>query len=120
MMPEFEVRSFDSPDERRPFVGKGWADVVEVGGRAVARSVYEPGWKWSVDVKPLVGNESCEIFHLGYVVSGRIRVTMEEGAEAEAGPGDVFSIPPGHTGEVVGDEPCVWVDFGEISEYAKR
>jgi mannose-6-phosphate isomerase-like protein (cupin superfamily) len=93
--------------------------VVEVGGRAVARSVYEPGWKWSVNVKPRAGTDTCEIFHLGYVISGRIKVTMDDGEEAIAGPGMAFSIPPGHTGEVVGDEPCVWVDFGDVGNYGK-
>jgi hypothetical protein len=116
---EFEVKTFDEPDERRPFVDKGHADIVEVGGRAVARSVYEPGWRWAVHVKPLVGTETCEIFHFGYVISGRIRVTMDGGEQVEAGPGTVFSIPGGHTGEVVGDEPCVWLDFGDVAGYAK-
>ena len=48
------------------------------------------------------------------------RISMDDGSEAQVGPGDVASIPPGHDAEVIGDEPCVMVDFGEISEYAKR
>jgi hypothetical protein len=113
-----EVKSFDAPDETRPFQGKGHADIVTVGGRPVARAIYEPGWSWEGNVRPLVGTETCQIAHLGYVVSGRLRVTMEDGTEAIAGPGDVFSIPAGHTGEVVGDEPCEWIDFGDVGSYA--
>ena len=71
-MSEIEVKSFDQPDDVRPFQGKGQAEVVTVGGRAVARATYEPGWKWEVNVKPIVGTETCQIMHLGYVISGRL------------------------------------------------
>jgi hypothetical protein len=115
-----EAKSFDAPDEVRPFEGKGHADVVTVAGHAVARGVFEPGWKWSTNLKPIAGTESCEVSHLGYCASGRMRIYMDDGSEAEIGPGEAAAIPPGHDAEVVGDEPCVWIDFGEIQEYAKR
>jgi hypothetical protein len=70
-------------------------------------------------VKPLAGTDSCEVSHLGYVVSGRMKVTMDHGSEGEAGPGDVVALPPGHDAEVVGGETCVLLDFGEIDEYAQ-
>jgi uncharacterized cupin superfamily protein len=47
-------------------------------------------------------------------------VTMDDGNTGEVGPGDVFAIPPGHDAEIVGDEECVMVDFGEFGDYAKR
>jgi hypothetical protein len=119
-MAEIEVKSFDSPDEVREFEGKGKADVVQIGGQTVGRGTFEPGWKWSENVKPIAGTDSCEVSHLGYVVSGRMRVRMDDGAEGEVGPGNVVAIPPGHDAEVVGDEPCVLVDFGEFGDYAKR
>ena len=119
-MASVEVKSFDSPDEKRPFEGKGEADVINVGGRAVGRGRFEPGWKWSENVKPIAGTESCEVSHLGYCVSGRMRVFMDDGTEGEVGPGQVVAIPPGHDAEVVGDEDCVFLDFGEFGEYAKR
>ncbi|KAB2857747.1 MAG: cupin domain-containing protein [Bauldia sp.] len=118
-MAGIEIKSFDSPDETRPFEGKGKAEIVEIGGKSVGRGTYEPGWKWSENVKPIAGTDSCEVAHLGYVVSGRMKVVMDDGAEGELGPGDVAAIPPGHDAEVVGDEACVLVDFGEISGYAK-
>ena len=117
-MSQMEKKSFDSPDDVRVFKGKGQAEVVEVGGRWVARATYEPGWKWSENVKPIVGTETCQIMHLSYVVSGQLKVKMDDGPEAIAGPGDVVYLPAGHTGEVVGDEPCVWVDFGDVANYA--
>jgi hypothetical protein len=114
-----EVKSFDSPDETRPFEGNGHADVVMIGGRAVGRGTFEPGWRWSENVKPIAGTDSCQTSHLGYVMSGRMRVTMDDGSEHEVGPGDVVAIPPGHDAETVGNEACVVLDFGEFGDYAK-
>jgi Cupin domain len=115
-----EVRNFDSPDEVRPFEGKGQADVLNIGGKVVGRGVFEPGWKWSENVKPIAGTESCEVSHLGYCVSGQMKIYMNDGTELNLGPGDVFAIPPGHDAEVTGNEPCVSLDFGEFGDYAKR
>jgi hypothetical protein len=114
------VKSFDQPDEVRPFEGKGKAEVVDMGGKAIARATFEPGWRWSNNVKPIAGTDSCQVSHLGYVLSGRMRVFMNDGSQHEVGPGEVMAVPPGHDAEVVGDEPCIALDFGEIEEYAKR
>jgi len=119
-MASIEIKSFDSPDETRPFEGKGEAKVVQVAGQTIGRGTFEPGWRWSENVKPIAGTDSCEVSHLGYVLSGRMTVEMDDGSTADVGPGDVFAIPPGHDAEVVGDEPCEMVDFGEFGEYAKR
>jgi len=119
-MAQHEVKSFESPDEVRQFEGKGHADVVVVGGHTVGRATFEPGWKWSNNVKPIAGTESCQVSHLGYVVSGRMRVYMDDGSEFEVGPGDVMACPPGHDAEIVSDDACVVLDFGEFGEYAKR
>ena len=119
-MADVEVKNFESPDEVRPFEGKGEAKVLQIGGHTVGRGTFEPGWKWSNDLKPIAGTDSCQVSHLGYVMSGRMRVFMDDGSEGEAGPGDVVAIPPGHDAEVVGDEACVVLDFGEFGDYAKR
>jgi uncharacterized cupin superfamily protein len=119
-MASVEAKGFDSPDETRPFEGKGQAEVVNVAGRGVGRGTFEPGWKWSQNVKPIAGTDSCEVSHLGYCVSGRMKIYMDDGSETEIGAGQVVAIPPGHDAEVVGDEACVMIDFGEIDEYAKR
>lgn len=119
-MAGLERKNFDSPDEVRPFEGNGQAAVVEVGGQTVGKATFEPGWKWSENVKPIAGTDSCQVSHLGYVVSGRMKVFMDDGGEDEVGPGDVMAIPPGHDAETVGDEACVVLDFGEFGDYAKR
>src|ERR687885_1312363 len=119
-MPDVEVKSFESPDEVRPFEGKGEAKVVNIGGRVVGRGTFEPGWRWSENVKPIAQTDSCQVSHLGYCVSGRMKIYMDDGSEQEVGPGQAAAIPPGHDAEVVGDEPCVWIDFGEVGDYAKR
>jgi hypothetical protein len=118
-MDAIDVKSFDKPDETRPFKGKGMADVVNVGGRPVARGHFEPGWKWSVNLKPIAGTELCEIAHFGYVEQGRMRIHMKDGTEQDLAAGEVAMIPPGHDAEVMGDETCVFVDFGDIAIYAK-
>ena len=118
-MASAEVKNFDSPDEVRPFVDKGQGVMVRVAGRVVGKGTFEPGWRWSEHVKPLAGTDTCQVSHLGYVVSGRMHVLMDDGSEAEGGPGDIVALPPGHDAWVVGDEACVFLDFGEIEEYAK-
>jgi hypothetical protein len=113
------VKRFDHPDEVRPFAAHGHADALDIGGRIVGRGQFEPGWRWSQDVKPIARTDSCQVSHLGYCMSGRMRVTMDSGSQTEIGPGDVFAIPPGHDAEVLGDEPCMMLDYGEFGEYAK-
>ena len=119
-MAEAEVRNFESPDETRPFEGKGKADVVELGGRTVLRSTYEPGWRWSNNVKPIAKTDSCQIFHLGYCISGRMKIYMDGGEELEVGPGEVCVIPPGHDAEVTSDEGAQFIDFGDVAGFAKK
>jgi hypothetical protein len=120
LMATIEVKNFDSPDEHRPFEGKGHADVVNIAGRVVGRGVFEPGWRWSTNVKPIAGTDSCQVSHLGYIISGRMKVTSDDGTVGEIGPGDVYALHPGHDAETIGDEPCVSLDFGEFGDYAKR
>jgi hypothetical protein len=74
----------------------------------------------SENIKPIAGTDSCQVSHLGYCVSGRMKVFMDDGSEGECGRGDVVAIPPGHDAEVMGDDPCVFLDFGEIGDYVKR
>ena len=116
---DLELKNFDKADETRQFQGNGWADFVTIGGREVARGHFEPGWRWSNNVKPIAQTDLCEFPHLGYMLKGRIRVTMKDGSELEMSEGDVVSIPPGHDAEVVGDEEAVMVDFGgQMGTYA--
>jgi hypothetical protein len=111
-MAKIEVKAFSSPDEIRPFRGHGRMEVVRTGEVMVGRGIFEPGWRWSVDVKPLAGTQSCMAEHCGYVLSGTMHLKMDDGQEAEIGPGNFVVIPPGHDAWTVGNEPCVIFDFG--------
>ena len=116
-----EVKNFDAADETRPFEDHGAVRLLNVNGRQVGLGTFEPGWSWRADVKPIVETGSCEFPHFLYVISGRMRVVMDDGREVELHAGDVASIPPGHDAETVGDEPCVTIDLAEDDvDYAKR
>ena len=80
---------------------------------------FQPGWVWSEHVKPIAGTDSCQAAHFGYVVSGRQKVRLDDGRELEFGAGDVVSIPAGHEGWTIGDEPCVVIDFAGMADYAR-
>lgn len=95
----------------------GKIDVVALDDRVIGRMTYEPGWRWSVDVKPIAGTQACQFHHVGVTMSGRLRVEMQDGVEMEIGPGEVFEIPPGHDAWVVGDEPWISVDFEAMRGY---
>ena len=110
---------FDSPDEVREFEN-GRFELVRVGEMTIGRATYEPGWKWSQHVGPSAGTSSCEVEHVGMVVSGRAAVRMDDGTERVMGPGDLFHVPPGHDSWVVGDEPYVSLHFLGAADYASE
>jgi class 3 adenylate cyclase len=111
-------RRFSEATDVRRFP-HGHIDVVEMGDHIVGRMVYEPGWRWSTAIKPIAGGEACQFHHLGFTVSGHLRVLMADGTELETGPDEVFEFPPGHDAWVVGDEPWVGIDFEAMRTYAK-
>ncbi|HLH12861.1 MAG TPA: cupin domain-containing protein [Methylovirgula sp.] len=120
MAGKLERKSFDKPDETRAFRnGKGKVEVVTIGGHTFGRGIFEPGWRWSEHVKPIAGTASCQAAHTGYVLEGRMIVMMDDGSQAEYGPGDAFYMPPGHDAWIVGDGRCVLLDFTGIGTYAK-
>ena len=91
-------------------MGRGQLEVVDLGDSALGRIRYQPGWRWTEDVQPIVGTPLCQVHHIGIVVSGLLRVEMADGTSMELGPDDVFEIPPNHDAWVVGDEPWVSID----------
>ena len=114
-----EVKSFNKPEEIRNFPN-GKVELVKVGGAMIGRAVFEPGWKWSTSVQPLVKTKSCEAPHYQYHVSGILKVVMDDGSEFECKAGDVSLLPTGHDAWVVGNEPVVVVDFQGMVDYAKQ
>ena len=102
--------AFDHPDETRTFP-HGKTDIVRIGNATIAQLSLEPGWHWASDVKPIAGTETCQVHHVGYMVSGRLKVTMEDGTTQEIGPGQAYVIAPGHDAVVVGNDTVVGIEF---------
>jgi hypothetical protein len=119
MRHDTEHKSFGKPEEVRTFPN-GRAEILKVGGAELGRLVFQPGWKWSKDLKSIANTKSCEAPHFQYHVSGKLGIRMDDGTEFVAGPGDVTSLPSGHDAWVVGNEPVVVVDWFGASRYAKK
>jgi hypothetical protein len=117
--PAAMTRRFDDPDEHRDFP-LGRFDLVQIGGMTVGRAEYEPGWRWSEHVGAATGERSCEVAHIGLVLSGRNRIEMDDGRIIEIAPGDLFEIGPGHDSVVIGDEAYVSIHFLGADRYAAK
>jgi hypothetical protein len=111
-MASLDKVNISSPQESRPFQAHGRIDVVTLGDFTLGRAVFEPGWQWSKDVKPIAGTDSCQARHTGMCVSGQMTVRSNDGSEITLGPGDVFVMSPGHDAWTVGSEACVLFDTG--------
>jgi class 3 adenylate cyclase len=111
-------KSFATPDQVRTFP-TGRVHIVTLDETAIGRFLFQPGWRWSKDVAPITGTRSCQHRHLGYTISGSLRVRMEDGTELTIGPGDAYEIPPGHDAWVVGDEPWDSVEFTSAHAYGR-
>jgi quercetin dioxygenase-like cupin family protein len=119
-MAKMVKKSLDAAEEVRPFKeSMGQVELVDLANGGVGRATFQPGWKWSTHVKPIAKTDSCQSAHLGYYISGRMKVVMDDGQEEEFGPGDYAVIPPGHDAWIVGDEPCVVIDWQGFADYAK-
>jgi class 3 adenylate cyclase len=117
-MGEVQSKRFDEPDEviSDPRLR---GQIVVLGETYVGRYVHQPGWRWSHDMRPLVGTSSCQYHHQGIVESGHLQVTTDEGAQRIIGPGEVFDIPPGHDAWVIGEEPFVSLEFQGARDWAR-
>jgi TusA-related sulfurtransferase len=110
--------NMNEPDETK-LTPKGKLQLVTIGGFALGLRTFEPGWKWSTSMQPVAKTDTCEVRHIGYVISGRMGFLMNDGTELEVGPGDAFDVQPGHDAWTVGDAPFVFVDLVGAVEQAK-
>jgi class 3 adenylate cyclase len=117
-MPGLQRKSLRSPDDNVVLNGLDERSV-EMGEQTIGRAVIQPGWRWSVDLKSVVGTPSCAVRHLGVGLRGVLHVRMDDGHEIEIGPDDVFDVPPGHDAWVVGDEPFESVEIAGIFGYGR-
>ena len=111
------IKSLQSPDEvlRLPGITE---ELVDLGDLTVGRVVHEPGWRWSVDVRPVVGGEWCRARHVGVLLSGSLGFVMESGSEYTVRAYDAYDLPPGHDGYVIGPEPAVVLDWAGLRTIA--
>ncbi len=110
-MANMTKKNFDEPDEVMKPAEKINVEVVEMNGMKFNRVTAQPGWRWSIDLQPVHKTPSCPIDHLLYMISGNMRVKMDDGQELDYAPGDMAHIPPGHDGWGVSDTPTVWIEL---------
>ena len=110
---------FASPDESMTFE-HGQVQIVKIGDCTIRSGTFEPGWRWSENVKPIAKTDSCQVHHVGYILSGRLHVVTDDGGEAELGPGEAYEVQPGHDAWVVGDEAVTSVEFSGAEKYATK
>lgn len=111
-------KSHDNPDELRT-PDKTRVEVVHLDGYTIGRFTFQPGWCWSECIKPVVQTDSCQLSHVGYVISGRLTCRLNDGTEVTVGAGESYSIPPGHDAWVEGNEPVVALEILSADVYAK-
>src|ERR1700683_419867 len=103
--------NFAKPDQSSHPTKNMAVDTLALGGHTFHRVTIQPGWRWTKDLGPVVGTDTCQMDHLIYLLSGRVVVRADSGEEVEFAAGDLASIPPGHDGWTVGDEAAVWIDI---------
>src|SRR5436305_9582064 len=114
-----EHRDFTAPDETRT-PDKTTVELVNLAGGQIGRYTFQPGWRWSECIKPVVGTDSCQAEHVGYLQSGRMQVVHDDGTKAAIAPGDAYHIAPGHDAWVDGNDAVVAFEFKSAGSYAKR
>jgi len=115
---KLEVKSHGSPDEiRNP--DKTRIEIVRLEGFTLGRMTFEPGWRWSESIKPVVKTDSCQVSHVGFAVSGRLTVRIKDGTQKTIVAGDSYTIPPGHDAWVEGNERFVGIEVMSAEQYAK-
>jgi class 3 adenylate cyclase len=110
-LPRPQVKSFATADDVRT-MPKLSSATVDLADATVSRGRFDPGFRWSTDMGPIIGTSSCPFHHLGYTISGAVRCVMDDGQTFDIGPDTVFDVPPGHDMWVLGNEPWVIVEWG--------
>lgn len=113
-----QVKSHESPDEVRT-PDKTRVEVVQLDGFTIGRFNFQPGWRWSECIKPVVKTDYCQLSHVGHAVSGCIKIRMKDGTEKTINAGESYTIPPGHDAWVEGNQPFVAIEVMSADVYAK-
>ena len=115
---KLQTKSHDKPDEVRA-PDKTRVEVVRLEGFTIGRFTLQPGWRWSQCIKPVVKTDTCQVAHVGYAVSGRLTLKMNDGSQMTIVPGMSYTIPAGHDAWVEGNEPFVAIEVMSAEIYAK-
>ena len=115
---KLQVKSHSRPDEVRS-PDRTRVEIVRLEGYTIGRFRFEPGWRWSQCIKPVVHTELCQLSHVGHALAGRITVRMGDGEEKTIMAGESYTIPPGHDAWVEGTEPFVGIEVLSADAYAK-
>ena len=113
-----ESKSHNAADEVRT-PDKSRVEIVRLSNATIGRFTLEPGWRWSNCIKPVVKTDSCELSHVGYVVSGKMTVRLGDGTQKTLNAGDSYTIPPGHDAWVEGNERFVGIEVMSAEQFAK-
>jgi len=117
-MSRLQRKRLSNPDEVRVF-DNGRVEIFSLDDVDIGRQFFEPGWRWSTDIKPIAGTEYCQYHHIGIVLSGHLRVEMEDGVMLDLEPDSAYEIPPGHDAWVVGEDPWVTFDFAGMRSFGR-
>ena len=113
-----QAKSHSSPDEVRT-PQKTRVEIVHLEGFTIGRFNFEPGWRWSECIKPVVKTELCQLSHAGYAVSGQLTIRLKDGTQKTIVAGESYAIPPGHDAWVEGKQPFVGIEVMSAEVYAK-
>jgi hypothetical protein len=114
-----EARDFSKPDETRA-PEKTLIELFSVGEGQIGRYTFQPGWKWSECIKPVVGTDSCQVNHIGYVLSGSLHLKHDDGSEMDVSAGMIYEIEPGHDAWNSTSEPAVVVEFQGAANFGQK
>lgn len=95
-------------------------DTVCAGAARVKRMIYQPGFRWSLNIKPLVATDLCQHAHVGFLARGQIHIRYADGCTLEFAAPQVLAIEPGHDAWVVGTEPAVLIEFDFAGDTVNR
>jgi hypothetical protein len=101
-------------------IGGVQIDVARAGDCRVKRVIYQPGFRWSNDMKGVAGTELCQHAHVGFLARGQIHIQYPDGCALEFAAPPAVAIEPGHDGWVVGSEPAVLIEFDFERDTVRR
>ena len=108
------------PGAERREIGGVQLDIVRAGAGRVKRVVYPPGFRWSAQMKAIVGGDLCMHAHVGFLARGQVHIQYADGCVLEFTAPQVVAIEPGHDAWVVGGEPAILIEFDFEGETVNR